>query len=158
MAKQPILTHSAPTGSNMGVYSVAGIDQATGRYCGAGIFHSRGGSTSDAWDPDASGPAPSIPFVNSTSNANTAGDGRVWINADEAAGGVISSFQLDNVEGSFVPASYTGPAGGSFGGALEETTTGVIADTDLTLAGVAGSSAWARCSTPGWIWLACKAT
>lgn len=77
-AKQPILTHAAATGSNMGVYSAAGIDQSTGRYYGGGLSHSRTESTSDAWDPDGSGPAPSIPFVTSTSSANPAGIGAAY--------------------------------------------------------------------------------
>lgn len=80
-AKQPILTHTAPTGSNMGTYNTAGIDQSTGRYYGGGISHSRAESTSDSWDPDASGPAPAIPIVNSTSNANTAAIGAAYDSA-----------------------------------------------------------------------------
>jgi hypothetical protein len=68
----------------------------------------------------------------------TAEDGQVWISADEAAGGMITSFQLENNQGTFVPASYAGPAGGGFGGALEDVTANVIADTDLTLAGFSG--------------------
>ena len=67
-----------------------------------------------------------------------ASDGQVWLHADEAAGGIITSFQLENAAGTFVPANYTGPTGGSFGGALEDDTTIVLADTDLTLAGTTG--------------------
>jgi hypothetical protein len=65
-------------------------------------------------------------------------DGQVWISASEAAGGIITSFQLENAAGTFVPAGYAGPAGGSFGGALEDATTHVIADTDLTFTGFSG--------------------
>lgn len=83
-AKQPILTYSgaSPTWSNMGDYRAAGIDQSTGRYYGGGLSHSRTESISDAWDPDGSGPAPSIPFVNSGSLANPAGIGTAYDSAN----------------------------------------------------------------------------
>jgi hypothetical protein len=68
----------------------------------------------------------------------SADDGQVWMFADEAAGGMITSFQLESNQGTFVPAGYTGPAGGSFGGTYEEVTSNVIADSDLTLAGFSG--------------------
>jgi hypothetical protein len=80
-------------------------------------------------------------YMNGTPGATliyTAEDGQVWISADEATGGMITSFQLENNVGTFVPASYAGPAGGGFGGALEDVTANVIADTDLTLAGFSG--------------------
>jgi hypothetical protein len=67
-----------------------------------------------------------------------ASDGQVWIHADEATGGIVTSFQLENTAGTFVPANFTGPTGGSFGGALEDDTTHVLADTDLTLTGTTG--------------------
>lgn len=69
-----------------------------------------------------------------------ASDGQVWIHANEAAGAIITSFQLENAADTFVPANFTGPAGGSFGGALKEAAPNVLADTDLTLAGVSGES------------------
>jgi hypothetical protein len=68
-----------------------------------------------------------------------ASNGQVWLKADEATGGIITSFQLENAAGTFVPANFTGPTGGSFGGSLKEATTSVLADTDLTLAGSAGT-------------------
>ena len=51
-----------------------------------------------------------------------ASDGQVWLKANEATGGIITSFQLENAAGTFVPANYTGPAGGSFGGSLKDVT------------------------------------
>jgi len=76
-AKQPILTYTGPeTGwSNMGVYVDAGVDQATGWYFGGGIAQSRSESKSNGWDPDGSGPAPAINFVDSIP-ANFADDHR----------------------------------------------------------------------------------
>ena len=68
-----------------------------------------------------------------------ASNGQVWLKADEATGGAITSFQLENAAGTFVPANFTGPTDGSFGGSLKEATASVLADTDLTLAGSAGT-------------------
>lgn len=65
-------------------------------------------------------------------------DGQVWLTASEATGGIITSFQLENAAGTFVPANYTGPASGSFGGTLKNVTTTVLGDTDLTLFGASG--------------------
>ena len=92
-AKQPILTYGGgnATWSNMGTYSSAAIDQNTGFYYGGGTSHSRAESTSDAWDPDGSGPAPSIPLVNSISNANTAGIGTAY----DAANNLIYAVTWD---------------------------------------------------------------
>jgi hypothetical protein len=81
-------------------------------------------------------------YANGTPGATLryrASDGKVWLHADEAAGDIITSFQLENAAGTFVPASFTGPAGGNFGGGLKEATTGVLADTDTTLTGDAGT-------------------
>jgi alpha-galactosidase len=66
-------------------------------------------------------------------------NGQVWLKADEATGGTITSFQLENAAGTFVPANFTGPTGGSFGGSLKDVTSNVLADTDLTLAGSSGT-------------------
>jgi len=76
-AKQPIVTYTgaAETWSNHSSYTVAGIDQSTGRYYGAGPSHARATSTSNGWDPDGSGPAAPILFANSTSSAITAAIG-----------------------------------------------------------------------------------
>jgi hypothetical protein len=68
-----------------------------------------------------------------------ASDGQVWLHASEATGAKITSFQLENAAGTFVPANYTSPAGGSFGGSLEDDTSKVLGDTDLTLAGASGT-------------------
>lgn len=65
-------------------------------------------------------------------------DGSVWIYASRAAGGAITSFQLENTHGTFVPANYKGPSGGNLGGAFEDVTENVIADTDLTFTGFSG--------------------
>ncbi len=64
--------------------------------------------------------------------------GTVFLSADGAAGGVITSFQLENSEGTFVDGSFTGPTGGSFGGAYAQATANVLADSDTTLAGTSG--------------------
>ncbi|MFN3168991.1 MAG: PEP-CTERM sorting domain-containing protein [Phycisphaeraceae bacterium] len=76
-AKQPILTYTGPESgwSNMGVYVDAGVDQATGWYFGGGIAQSRSESKSNGWDPDGSGPAPAVSFVDSIP-ANFADDHR----------------------------------------------------------------------------------
>jgi hypothetical protein len=68
-----------------------------------------------------------------------ASDGQVWLHAGEAAGDIITSFQLENAAGTFVPANFTGPSGGGYGGVLKESTSSVLADTDLTLAGASGT-------------------
>lgn len=81
-------------------------------------------------------------YTNGTPGATLryrASDGQVWLHADEATGDIITSFQLENAAGTFVPANFTGPTGGSFGGALKEATASVLADTDLTLAGSGGT-------------------
>ena len=67
-------------------------------------------------------------------------NGQVWLKANEASGGKITSFQLENAAGTFVSANFTGPTGGSFGGSLKDVTGSVLADTDLTLAGSSGTS------------------
>jgi len=71
-AKQPILTHRSATGSNMGAYTAAGIDQSTGWYYGGGTSHTRTESSSDSWDPDGSGPTAPIPLPNGQSGIGTA--------------------------------------------------------------------------------------
>lgn len=67
-----------------------------------------------------------------------ASDGNIWLHANEATGGKIVSFQLENSAGTFAVANYSGPAGGSFGGSRKDVTTNVIGDTDLTLVGTGG--------------------
>ena len=62
-------------------------------------------------------------------------DGTVLIPAGDAAGGVITSFQLENAAGTFADANYSGPTGGSFDGTLKDVSTHVLADTDLSFAG-----------------------
>lgn len=70
-----------------------------------------------------------------------AANGQVWLKADDVPnGGIITSFQLENAAGTFVPANFTGPTGGSFGGSLKDATSSVLADTDLTLTGSGGTS------------------
>jgi hypothetical protein len=65
-------------------------------------------------------------------------DGQVLINTWKAAGHVITSFQLETLSGTFMPSNYTGVVTASFAGGLEELTTQVIADTDLTFTGFNG--------------------
>ncbi len=79
-AKMPILTSDTnlATWSNMGSYNAAGVDENSGWYYGGGLSHSRAESTSNAWDPDGSGAAPSISFVNSFRNLDPAGIGSAY--------------------------------------------------------------------------------
>jgi hypothetical protein len=63
--------------------------------------------------------------------------GDVWLNASEAAGGVVTSFQLENADGTFTPGNYVGPTGG-LGGCFKDVGADVIADSDLTFAGFSG--------------------
>jgi len=65
--------------------------------------------------------------------------GNVWLNAKEAAGGVISSFQFENDPGTFRPENYVGSTAGIYGGIVENVTTKVIADTDLSFTGFSGT-------------------
>ena len=65
-------------------------------------------------------------------------DGQVLINTWKAAGHIITSFQLETLSGTFMPSNYTGVVTASFAGGLEELTTQVIADTDLTFTGFSG--------------------
>jgi len=65
--------------------------------------------------------------------------GNVWLNAKEAAGGIITTFQFENEVGTFRPENYIGPTGGTFGGGLEDISTMVLADTDFTLSGFSGT-------------------
>jgi len=69
--------------------------------------------------------------------------GNVKVDASEAGGGVVTSFQLENAAGDLRPANYQGPTGGTFGTPVsedgyEDVTTKVIADSDLTFAGFTG--------------------
>jgi len=69
--------------------------------------------------------------------------GKVWVNAAQAGGGRITSFQFENTLSTFKPGNYIGLTGGTFGtpvsqGGYEDVTTKVIADSDLTLAGFTG--------------------
>jgi len=61
--------------------------------------------------------------------------GNVKLDATTAAGAKITSFQLQNVAGTFVPGSYAGPA---FGGTYQDVTASVIGNTDTTLTGSTG--------------------
>jgi len=65
--------------------------------------------------------------------------GRVWLNAAEAGRGIVTSFQLENGDGTFEPGNYTGPTGGTFGGVFQNVTAAVIGDSDLTFAGFSGT-------------------
>jgi len=67
------------------------------------------------------------------------GAGNVWLNAHKAAGGVITSFQFENDEGTFIPGNYVGPAVGTYGGIFEDVTTKVIGDSDWTFTGFSGT-------------------
>lgn len=63
--------------------------------------------------------------------------GNVKLDASDAAGSMIVSFQLENGDASFVPGSYASPDA-AFGGAYEDVTANVIGDSDLTLTGFSG--------------------
>ena len=65
--------------------------------------------------------------------------GNVWVNAREAGGGVVTSFQFENDAGTFIPGNYVGPTNGLYGGLLEDVTTKVIADTDFSFVGFGGT-------------------
>jgi hypothetical protein len=64
--------------------------------------------------------------------------GNITLDASEAAGGVITNFQLENADDTFVVANYQSVSGGTFGGAFEDIDVDVLADSDLTFTGVAG--------------------
>ena len=64
--------------------------------------------------------------------------GNVKVDASEAGGGVVTSFQLETAAGTFIPANYVGPTGGTFGGFLKDVTKKTIADSDLTFVGFSG--------------------
>lgn len=65
--------------------------------------------------------------------------GNVKLDASEAPGAVVTSFQLENATNAFLPGNYislNGTAG--FGGAFEDATTAVIGDSDGTFVGFGG--------------------
>lgn len=64
--------------------------------------------------------------------------GNVKIDAAQAPGGVVTSFQLQNSQGTFVPSQYVSPGGG-FGGSSEDVSTVVIGDSDATGVGFTGT-------------------
>ena len=63
--------------------------------------------------------------------------GDVKVDASEAAGGIVTSFQLETAAGSFSPGNYVGTTGG-LGGCFKDVGADVIADSDLTFAGFSG--------------------
>jgi len=63
--------------------------------------------------------------------------GNVKMDASEAAGSVILSFQIETA-GLFREGNYIGPAVGGFGGAFEDINDWEIGDTDLTFTGFGG--------------------
>jgi len=64
--------------------------------------------------------------------------GDVKVDASEAAGGKVTSFQLENAAGTFIPVNYSGPTGGAFGGVYKDVGPGVIADSDMAFIGFSG--------------------
>ena len=64
--------------------------------------------------------------------------GNFSFDASEAAGAIITSFQLENGSNAFIPGNYNSLAGGTFGGAFEDVSDSVIADSDLTFVGLGG--------------------
>ena len=64
--------------------------------------------------------------------------GNVKVDATEAAGGVVTSFQIEAAAGTFIRDEYVGPTGGGFGGLFEDVRTKVIADSGLTFVGFGG--------------------
>jgi hypothetical protein len=66
--------------------------------------------------------------------------GNITLDATEAAGGVITSFQLENGgAGTFNPGNYNSLSGtGGFGGFFQDVTTNTIGDSDLTFVGASG--------------------
>ena len=69
--------------------------------------------------------------------------GNVKVDASEAAGGKVASFQLENAAGTFIPTNYIGLTGGTFGTPVagdgyEDVTTHVIGDSDMSFAGFTG--------------------
>jgi autotransporter-associated beta strand protein len=66
-------------------------------------------------------------------------DGNVSINATQAAGGVITSFRFENLQSTFMPANYSNPVGGNFGGINRSLTTSLLTDTSSTNVGAGGT-------------------
>jgi len=64
--------------------------------------------------------------------------GDVRLDASEASGGMITSFQIETGAGTFIPGNYIRPAGG-FGRTTEQVETGVMGDGDWTFAGFCGA-------------------
>jgi hypothetical protein len=62
--------------------------------------------------------------------------GNVTLDAD--GGNNITGFQLESA-GQFISANYSSVSGGGYGGAFEDISDSVIADSDLTFAGVASA-------------------
>ncbi len=125
----------------------ADIGKAIGSFAGSGKLYLDGDIDFDT-DVDATditamaaaftGAKTGGQWTNGTAGATLryrASDGQVWIHAREATGRIVTSFQLENAAGTFVPANYMGPSSGSFGGGLKNVTSQVIGDTDATLAG-----------------------
>ena len=64
--------------------------------------------------------------------------GNITLDASEAAGAVITSFQLENGTNAFIAGNYNSLVGGTFGGAFEDVSDSVAADSDLTFVGLGG--------------------
>lgn len=64
--------------------------------------------------------------------------GNVTLDATEAAGGIISTFQLENFDATFLPANYIAVTGGTYNGVFKNITASVIGDTDFTFTNFSG--------------------
>ena len=62
--------------------------------------------------------------------------GNVRVDASEAGGAIVTSFQFENDEGTFIPGNYVGPAG--IGWIYEDVSETVIANTDALNIGFSG--------------------
>ena len=83
--------------------------------------------------------------------------GNVKLDASEAGGEIIVSFQFETDE-AFMHDNYQGPSGGTFGGLYKEVAEKVIADSDLGGFGFGGVHNLATSSRPGWNWSSWRPT
>lgn len=65
--------------------------------------------------------------------------GNLTLDASEATGAIITTFQLESL-GQFIDANYNSLSGGGFGGAFEDVSDSVLADSDLTFVGFSGTA------------------
>jgi hypothetical protein len=128
---------NADIGATAGGFGGSGV---TGKLWSTGDFDGDGdvdnadiGVTAGAY----TGAAPAGNLTDSGDIADLVYDpetGNLTLDASEAAGGIITSFQFENLSNAFIAANYNSV----FGGLFEDVSDSVLADSDLSFVGFSG--------------------